>query len=86
MTLDMRWTCAHCGAEIPDHKRADAEHCSRACKDAAYQAFIKADRRRRMEGRFCVECGTPLGLSQRTTATYCGRKCIKKAARRRARG
>ncbi len=84
MILDMRRLCAHCGTEIPDSKRVDAEHCSRACARAAYAQILRAglleDKAKRPP---CQHCGAAIPASAPAHKVFCGRTCRRLARRAR---
>lgn len=69
-------TCPQCGADIPEHKRADTVYCSRRCVQRAYDALVSQARRDAKANRPpCKLCGTPLAHERIATAIYCSRAC-----------
>ena len=77
----MRRLCEHCGAEIPDTRRADAVFCSRTCSKAAYGAFVSAEIAKAKAGRCCEWCSGPMPAGFTSRRQFCTVTCQRQARR-----
>lgn len=84
--MDMRRLCLHCGAEVADAKRLGTEFCNRACQNAAYWSFFRADTLASKAGRSCHQCGGPIPDKMRAGAIYCSKACNNAAHGQRRKG
>jgi len=77
----MTWAreCEHCGGPIPDHKRAQAMYCSKACNVASSNAAHKAARLEAKAGRWCEWCGDPMPDRMKAGTRFCCVPCQRKA-------
>ena len=82
--LDMRRLCEWCGSEIPDHKRAHAMFCSRACKRAEW---LHVDRQGRLDDKRnrppCLHCGGAIPPEATAKRIFCSLACQRKHLYRR---
>ena len=71
--------CEHCGGPIPDHKRADAMYCSKACQKLAYSEIEKAGRLEDKANRPpCQHCGAAIPAEAMAFAIYCSVHCQRR--------
>lgn len=77
----MTWAreCEHCGGPIPDHKRAQAMYCSKACNVASSNAAHKAARLEAKAGRWCEWCGETMPERMKAGTRFCCVPCQRKA-------
>ena len=69
-------TCGHCGGTyVPRILKASAAYCSRACKERARKADLKAARLAAKATRSCVSCGAVIGPERRADARFCSETC-----------
>lgn len=72
--------CQFCGKKyIPRQLKTEAAYCSRACKDAARNAKVRADLAAAKAGRTCAGVGCDVDIShRRMNAKWCSQACAQR--------
>lgn len=67
--------CEHCGGPLPEGSSAHRMYCSKACKNAAWTAKVRAKRIAERQDRKCLWCSGPIAPEARGDVIYCSKTC-----------